>query len=65
MEFWQLFRGDINARALKNGVVSCWSFIEVGCGLLVAMVEEETKEKKLDSTVPLLLSLLYLSSSPT
>jgi hypothetical protein len=29
------------------------------------MVEEETKEKKLDSTVPLLLSLLYLSSSPT
>ena len=29
----------------------CWSFREVGCGLLVAVVKEETKGKKLDSGI--------------
>ena len=28
-------------------VQGCWSFRKVGCGLLVAMVKEETKGKKL------------------
>jgi hypothetical protein len=29
-------------------VGGCWSFREVGCSLLVAMLKEETKKKKLD-----------------
>ena len=39
LEFWGLFRGYINARALRGGV-SCWlSLVVVGCHwlLLVAV----------------------------
>jgi hypothetical protein len=40
-----------------------WSFREVGCGSLVAMVKEETKGKKLDLGIFLIplypLSLLF------
>ena len=31
----------------KSQVSGCWSFREVGCGLLVAMVKEEIKGTKL------------------
>jgi hypothetical protein len=36
---------------LRGRVVVCWSFREVGCGLLVAMVKEETKGTKLHSGI--------------
>jgi hypothetical protein len=34
-------------RVPRGRVNGCWSFRKVGCGLLVAMVKEETKRKKL------------------
>ena len=48
------------------GVVVGWLFGEVGCGLLIAMVKEETEGEKLDSGIfliplsPLSLFLSYL-----
>ena len=57
LEFWQLFRGYINARALRGGD---------GCGLFVVELKEEIKGKQLDSGIfliplsPLSLFLFYL-----
>ena len=51
---------------LRGRVVVCWSFREVGCSLLVAMVKEETKGKKFSSEIfliplsPLSFFLSYL-----
>jgi hypothetical protein len=39
-------RVDINARALRGGVDGCWSFMEDGCGLIVAMVKNPQKTNK-------------------
>ena len=38
-----------NSRGGERG--GCWSFREVGCGLLEVIVKEETKGKKVDSGV--------------
>jgi hypothetical protein len=43
---------------------SCWSFREIGCVLVVAVIKEETKGKKLDPGIFLFFSPLYLSFSP-
>ena len=45
MEFWELFRGYINARALSGVAGGCWWFSWVGCGMLVVVLKEETKRK--------------------
>ena len=43
-------------------MVGCWLFRQVGCGLLVAIVKEQTQGKKLDSEIPLIpLSTLLIS----
>lgn len=57
MKFWELFRGYINARALKGRVGSWWLFKGVGCSLLIVVVKEETKAKKLDAGTSLSPSL--------
>lgn len=36
------------------GMGGCWLFREVGCGLLVVVLKEETKGKKLDPGVSIL-----------
>jgi hypothetical protein len=46
LEFWELFRGYINARAQGSGVGGSWSFRGVGFSLLVAMLKEEIKEER-------------------
>jgi hypothetical protein len=43
MEFWELFREFLNARAFKDEVDGWQSFIVIGCSLLVAMLKRETK----------------------
>jgi hypothetical protein len=48
LKFWEIFRGYGNSRALREGkkrVGGGWSVKGLGCGLLVAMVKEETKGK--------------------
>jgi hypothetical protein len=39
LEFWELFRGYVNARAPR-------SFRRVGCSLLIVMLKEERKEER-------------------
>jgi hypothetical protein len=56
------FRGYINTRALVGRVGGWWSFRAVLCSLLVVMLKDETRRRKLDSDLS--LSLLYLSFSP-
>jgi hypothetical protein len=53
----ELFRGYINARALRSEV-GYWSFREIGSSLLVVVLKEETKGKKLDSEISISLSPL-------
>ena len=48
------FQRYINARTQLGVVGSCWSFGEVGCGLLVVMLKKETKGKKFDSGISLI-----------
>jgi hypothetical protein len=64
LEFWELSKGHINARAPIGRVGGWWLFREVGCSLLVAMVKEDTKGKKLGPGIlivpPLSLFLSYL-----
>lgn len=60
--FWEPFRGYINARAPRSEV-SCWSFREVGFGLLVVVLKEETKGKKLDSEISISFFPVCPSSS--
>jgi hypothetical protein len=55
LEFWELFREYINDRALISEVGVGWSRV-VGCDLLVAMLKEETKGKKIDTGISFSLS---------
>jgi hypothetical protein len=65
LEFSELFRGYINARAQINVWWDGWcSSGGVGCGLFVVVLKEEKKGKKLDSESSSFLSLLYPSFSP-
>ena len=41
----------INARAPREGMDGCWLFRKVSYSLLVAVVKDETKGKKLDSGI--------------
>jgi hypothetical protein len=41
-------------------ISACWSFREVGCSLLVVVLKEETKGKRLDSGI-FLISFFPLS----
>jgi hypothetical protein len=63
LEFWELFRGDVNARTPRGKVEGCWSFRKVGCSILV--VKEETKGIRSrdfpDSSFPSILLSLLLS----
>ena len=62
LEIWEHSR----ARALMSMGGGWWSFKEVGCSLLVAVLKEETKGKESDSGIflippsPLSLFLSYL-----
>jgi hypothetical protein len=46
VEFWELFRGYINARTLIGGIGS-WLFEGVGFDLLVVLLKEATRRKKI------------------
>jgi hypothetical protein len=66
LEFWELFGGYINARVPIGGISGCWSFKGIGCGLLVAMLKEETKRKEIrfrDLYISLASILLSILSS--
>jgi hypothetical protein len=43
--FGILFRGYINVSTLRRWGWGCWSFREVLCGLLIAVVKGEKKNK--------------------
>jgi hypothetical protein len=68
LEFWELFTRYINSSALRGRIWWLLVFREFGCSLLVVMLKEEMKGKKLDSdlSLPLSFSLpplsLFLSS---
>jgi len=54
LEFWELFRGYECVRALKGGA---------SCGLLIVVLKEEIKGKKLESRISLSLSSFLSFSS--
>jgi hypothetical protein len=63
LEFWKIFRGCINAGALRGEVAACGLFRGVVCTLLIVVFKEETKGKTLDSGLslsPLLFFHSYL-----
>ena len=53
----------MNARARRGRVGGWWSFSGVGCSLLVVVLKEETKGKKLDSGISFPSILVSLLSS--
>jgi hypothetical protein len=56
-----IFKGYINARALRRWVGGCWSFIGIGRGLFVVVLKDETKGKNLDSGISVSLPFFCLS----
>ena len=65
LEFWELFRGYINARALSGVAGGCWWFSWVGCGMLVVVLKEETKRKTSDSGISISLPSILPSKRRT
>lgn len=59
MEFWELFRGCINARTPKDGVGGWRLLGRIVCGLSIVMLKKETRRKKLDLRISISLSPLY------